>query len=519
MNWAEEVARGLIEKYPDREIYTVASGVSPSGLIHIGNFREIVTTYFVAHELKKLGKNVRYILSFDDYDRFRKVPGGIDPSFDKYVGMPYTSMPSPFNTDKSYAREMEDVFLNELARLDIVPECIYQTEEYKSKRYIKYIRLAMKRRFEIFDILAKYKTQEFTEEEKLSYYPINIYCDTCGKDSVTVTSYDVETGDMTYKCACGNEVSINIDDATNIKLQWKVDWPMRWMVEEVIFEPGGRDHSSATGSYVVAKEIAKEIFGYEAPKYIPYEFIGIKGGGTKMSSSLGNVLTLTELLKVYDKHLILWFYAKYKPDVAFDIALDNDVIRYYSEFDRFVKQYFNGTIDEKNKSIISLTNVTEDYLNNPSFNYMAAFLPMVNYNVDMLKQLLQKENIDCENTYFNDRLDLARNWVESYGKDYQIRLVNAKNDGYYVNLTDIEKDWIKETVMLLDSDYSSSDELQTLLYAVAKVGLSDEKEIKDCQRRYFQILYNLLLNSDKGPKIGLFLMAISKEKVKELLTF
>lgn len=74
MNWAQEEAKKIIEKYPNKDEYVIASGVSPSGFIHIGNFREIVTTFFVGKELENLGKKVKFILSFDDFDRFRKVP-------------------------------------------------------------------------------------------------------------------------------------------------------------------------------------------------------------------------------------------------------------------------------------------------------------------------------------------------------------------------------------------------------------------------------------------------------------
>ena len=80
MNWAKEVAMRIVEERPDEEVYTVASGVSPSGFVHIGNFREIATPYLVAKELKKLGKKVRYILSFDEFDRFRKRDNGTETS-------------------------------------------------------------------------------------------------------------------------------------------------------------------------------------------------------------------------------------------------------------------------------------------------------------------------------------------------------------------------------------------------------------------------------------------------------
>ena len=386
MNWAREVAQRLINERPNEEVYTVASGVSPSGFVHIGNFREIATPYLVVKELIKLGKKVRYILSFDEFDRFRKVPGNIDSSYEKYIGMPYTDIPSPFTENASYASFMENRFLNELKSMDVEVECIYQTKEYKSGRYNKYIKIAMDRRKEIFDIIDEFRTQDATEEERNNYYPISIYCETCKKDNTTITSYNEETGIVNYTCTCGHNNKIKINYATNIKLQWKVDWPMRWMIEGVTFETGGIDHSAANGSKAVSEKIARQIYNYEPPFYIPYNFIGIKGGGAKMSSSTGNVLTITDLLKVYDKNIIWWFYSRFENMHAFDIALDNDVIRYYSEYDRWVKMYFENKIDDKNRSILDLTNVDESYLNNPNFSYLATFLPMVNFDEELLKE-------------------------------------------------------------------------------------------------------------------------------------
>lgn len=517
MNWAKEVALRIIEQRPDEEVYTVASGVSPSGFVHIGNFREIATPYLVAKELKKLGKKVRYILSFDEFDRFRKVPGNIDKSYEKYIGMPYTDIPSPFTENESYASFMENRFLTELKSMDVEVECIYQAHEYRSGRYNEYIKIAMDNKDKIFDIIDDFRTQDSTEEERSNYYPISIYCPKCHKDTTTINNYNYETGDISYSCDCGYEETINISTANNIKLQWKVDWPMRWMVEKVTFETGGIDHSAANGSKAVSERVAREIYNYEPPVYIPYNFIGIKGGGAKMSSSTGNVLTLTDLLKVYDKNIIWWFYARFDNMHAFDIALDNDVIRYYSEYDRWVKSYFNGTIDEKNKSIIELTNVEESYLRNPNFSYLATFLPIVNYDTELLKLLLLKENIDVTTPEFSKRLQLATNWVNDYGLDYQVKLLEERNKEFYETLTSNEQDWLEKTKTLLDKEYETTNDLQTALYDVVKDGILADKELKQVQKRYFQILYNMFLGQDQGPKLGLFLMAIKKDKLISLL--
>ena len=83
MNWAREIALEIIEKRPNEDVYNVACGVSPSGYIHIGNFREIITPYLIATELKELGKKVRFFISVDNYDRFRKVPGNIPQEYSK----------------------------------------------------------------------------------------------------------------------------------------------------------------------------------------------------------------------------------------------------------------------------------------------------------------------------------------------------------------------------------------------------------------------------------------------------
>ena len=279
------------------------------------------------------------------------------------------------------------------------------------------------------------------------------------------------------------------------------------------------DHSTTNGSHDVAERIAKEIFGFTPPIYEPYNFIGIKGGGAKMSSSTGNVLTLTDLLKVYDKHQILWFYAKYKPMQNFNLALDNDVIRYYSEFDRFVKMLFENKIDEGNKEILSFTGVDESYLNYPNFSYLATFLPIVNYNLEFLAKLMEKENADPTSSYYKERLTRAIYWVENYGKEYQVNLLEEKNVEYYNSLSLEEKSWIEKTLELLDKDYKTSDELQTELYAVIKYLNLEPQELKKAQKHYFEILYNLLLGKNQGPKLGIFLLAVPKEKLVKLLKF
>jgi len=142
---------------------------------------------------------------------------------------------------------------------------------------------------------------------------------------------------------------------------------------------------------------------------------------------------------------------------------------------------------------------------------------LLNFDINLLKELLSKENIDVNTKEFTERLDLAKNWVSCYGSDYQVNLLVERNNEFYNTLNELEKEWLKKTILLLKKDYSTTDDLQTALYNVVKDGVLVDKELKQTQKRYFQILYNMLLGKEKGPKLGLFLMAVDKEYIKKIL--
>ena len=110
MHWSEKIANEIVRRSPDKDEYVCAAGISPSGSIHIGNFRDIVTSYFVCLSLRKLGKKARLLFSWDEYDRLRKVPvnvAAITEGFEKYIGMPYAEIPDPYGCHATYAEHFE----------------------------------------------------------------------------------------------------------------------------------------------------------------------------------------------------------------------------------------------------------------------------------------------------------------------------------------------------------------------------------------------------------------------------
>ena len=147
--WADALADQIIKRkerhrsvYPKSKNkgakeYVCASGITPSGQVHIGNFREVITTDLVVRALKEKGKKVRFIYSWDDYDRFRKVPKGVNKSYEKYLGMAVSEVPSPFDKNKSYSKYFEDIFEKSLEKVEIKPEFIYQNKMNKNCKYAK----------------------------------------------------------------------------------------------------------------------------------------------------------------------------------------------------------------------------------------------------------------------------------------------------------------------------------------------------------------------------------------------
>ena len=139
---------------------------------------------------------------------------------------------------------------------------------------------------------------------------------------------------------------------------------------------------------------------------------------------------------------------------------------------------------------------------------------MVNYNIESLKMLLRKENIDCDNIYFQDRLLKSIMWLKKYDNS-KTKILDKFNEEYYNTLNDKEKNWLDQTIKVLEKNIDNTQNLQAELYAVVKSD-SNTSNFKDNQKRYFQIIYNMLLGQDKGPKLGL-LCTIDSETLKSRL--
>ena len=528
MHWSEKIAQEIVRRRPDKEEYVCAAGISPSGTIHIGNFRDVATSYFVVKALRKMGKKARLLFSWDEYDRLRKIPvdvAKVNGDMEQYIGRPYVDVPNPFDDcDQypNYAAHFEHIFETAMERFGIEMDYRHQAEMNRSGKYVELVLKALSKRGEIFDILDSFRTQEAQPGEREAYYPVAIYCPHCGKDTTTILSYDENTHVAYYRCTCGHEGDFDFTKDFHCKLAWKIDWPMRWLYEGVDFEPGGKDHASPTGSYQTSRVISEKIFGYEAPLFQGYEFIGIRGTTGKMSGSSGLNLSPDALLKIYQPEVILWLYSKTEPTRAFDFCFDDGILKQYFEFDRMLDSCRSGKADELTQSIMYYCKVEGREIHTVPMSLLVQMGSVVDFNVPMLETVFEKIGTPYKEADFADRLERAKYWLEQCAPDQVNRLRTTRNWALYETLDEQARQEIADLFAYLSTDGYTLDELNTAIYAIpAKVrGLEPgTKELKAAQSVFFQNVYQLLIDKTRGPRLYLFLYAIEKARYLKLLDF
>ncbi len=522
MHWSERIADKIIEKNPNKEVYTCASGISPSGSVHIGNFREIAVPYFVAKALKQKGKNVRFLFSWDDFDRLRKVPVNVSKivdGYEKYVGCPYTQIPNPFDDGaESYGRHFEMEFEASLKELGIEVEYIYQSKQYLSGKYTDKIIYALNKRKEIYDILMSFKSQEASDEERENYYPVAVYCSGCKKDSTKIKSFNPETNELTYICKdCGKEETVNLKEYHLVKLVWKVDWPMRWKEEGVDFESGGIDHSTPGGSYDVCSKVVREIFNGEPPTYQAYGWLGF-AGVSSMHSSSGINITPAGVLKFYTPEIVRWLFAKYEPEDAYNFYFDDTIIRHYSEFDKQLASYLDGTADEFTNSLFKLCLIDgKDYQNETSFNTISSLAPIVNFNKEACVKAIKKLGIEWT-PRADERFEKSAYFIQTYQPEKLFKLLSEKNTEFASTLSDEEKAVVNKLYNYLVATEDIQDKaVQQFIYDTVNNPELTKKENMALQQKYFKIFYNLLFGTDNGPRLYMFFAATDKSTYVELL--
>ncbi|MFD6281359.1 lysine--tRNA ligase [Streptomyces sp. NPDC060209] len=566
--FADDVIAESERRAPGKPV-VVASGLSPSGPIHLGNLREVMTPHLVADEIRRRGYTVRHLISWDDYDRYRKVPNGVegvDDSWQAHIGKPLTSVPAPAGSAyPNWAEHFKAAMTQALDELGVEYDGISQTEQYLAGTYREQVLHAMKHRADIDAVLDRYRTkkdgaagakggkkpqQKKVDEAELEaaegsgaadeddggsgsagYFPYKPYCGNCEKDLTVVTSYDDDSTELNYTCsACGFAETVRLNEFNRGKLVWKVDWPMRWAYEGVIFEPSGVDHSSPGSSFVVGGQIVREVFDGVQPIGPMYAFVGISGMA-KMSSSKGGVPTPADALKIMEAPLLRWLYARRRPNQSFKIAFDQEIQRLYDEWDSLARKVADGTVLPADAAAYAraIGTAAGELPSTPRplpYRTLASVADITAGAEDQTLRILSE--LDPENPLTSldearPRLDRAENWITTQVPAEARTIVRDEPDKELLGSLDEQgRESLRLLLEGLDSHWSL-DGLTTLVYGVPKVleGLAPDAkptpELKVAQRSFFALLYRLLVGRDTGPRLPTLLLAVGADRVRTLL--
>ena len=514
IHWADINADKIIREKGDKDLYVCASGVTPSGTVHIGNFREVISVDLIVRALREKGRKVRFIYSWDEYDVFRKVPSNM-PNRDKleeYLRRPITLVPDPFGNEKSYARHNEKQVEELLHVVGIDPEYIYQAARYRMSEYAGGIRKALENMDTIRAILDEHRTTPLAKE----WMPVSVFCTSCLRDTTSVTSWDGQWA-ISYECSsCGHKETVDLRKTEAVKLPWRVDWPMRWALEGVDFEPAGKDHHSEGGSFDTSRRIVSEVYGASVPVTFQYDFISIKGRGGKISSSTGEVVSLGDVLDIYQPEVVRYLFAGTRPNTEFAISFDLDVLKIYEDYDKCERIYFGAEdVGEKRrlkeKRIYELSQVHGVPDRMPvhvPIRHLCNLLQIHSGSIEGVLEFLEVP--EDQRDRLAVRAGCAWSWINTFApEDFRFSLRSENSDPPAVD--DTEKQALVRLhgcVQDLD-DYDEKGFSEKLYEIITEYSMNPPD--------FFSLVYRVLIGKEKGPRLAGFIKTVGKERVSGLL--
>lgn len=529
--WLTEVVDNFlhyVESLPQEKnsMLICAAGMTPSAPIHFGILREIALSAFVADELKRRNIPVKLIYFWDDYDHFCKIPSFKKrEEIEEHLGKNLRNVPDLLGGTTSYGEHIMESFESVLKTCGFFPEYDYQWISYHSGRYDKYMEEIFNRRKEVFDLLHEDRKPYSAEleEARENFYPFEVYCNYCKKDSSKIDGYDAKTKIVSYTCKnCGYKGTYTLGKDFEGKLFWKINWAMRWVDSEIVFESSGENQLTDTGSYAVAKKISNNIFGRREPFSLLYRFIGAPGVA-KVSRALGKDASATTLTDVLEPVIIRWLLIKNSPDKPFVIDIGNGIVRLYNEWDKFEEKVRIGDCTEIDKKVyeIACEGVVKSRVTVP-FRTIATALGIANRDeilaVKMLKKIL-KIDVSEEKLHadIRPRMSCVSKWLYDYNHvDQEPKLQQFFNRKTYESFDDKVVCCLKELATNLNN-VCTEESMTEILYAIPKKLTVGEENIKKLRKDFFQSLYILLLGQKQGPKLGTLLSLVEPKILKQLI--
>jgi lysyl-tRNA synthetase, class I len=521
--WADEIADEIEGRNPDEPII-VKGGISPSGVPHLGNVNEILRGYFVAEVLRERGHEVRQVFTADDRDRLRGLPrkladldgaivdlGDVDAgALGRNLGKPYTEVPDPFGCCDSYGAHFSELIERSAEAVDVPLEIASNSRMYEDGGFEDATRRLLENQERAREVLSAY--QDGVDEGYVPFLPL---CESCGHLTDRVLEADLEAGTVEYECVdveageqviegCGHEGTATLREG---KLPWRFEWVAQWEILGVDFEPFGKDH--AEGSWPSGVDIARNVFGFEPPVPMVYEWFTLNG--EPFSSSAGNVMLVTEVLELIEPEVLRYFFAK-DPSRARDFDVERiDLL--VDEFDRLERIYFGEEeASERERARAErvypfcVEEIREDRIRLPYT--FAAVLGMTD-DPELREEIARREGHVPEGAPERaveralSRVERARTWARRTGNEYDYEL--QRTELPEVDL-DPEVERALDELAAFVEGHDDPEEIQGEIYETAK---RHDVPVGE----FFATGYRLFFDQEQGPKLGPFLAKLDREFV------
>lgn len=518
MHWIDRKARNILNR---GGMHVVASGISISGHIHIGHSKDVFIADAVHRSIKEKGMKSKVIWYSDDFDPMRRIPWPLnEEEYRRYLGMPYIDIPSPDSEYESFVEYFASPFIESLGEFGIKADIYHSSEVYRQGKLSKQIRRALENTDKIREILNKYRRNPLSE----GWLPFDAVCGKCGKIATT-RALDWRGDKVKYECI-GTEYTDGCDHTGRAdftegegKLTWRVEWPARWKMLGVTCEPFGKDHAASGGSYDTGKLISREIFDYEPPEPIPYEWISLKE--KPMSSSKGQVFTLAQWLEIAEPEILRYFIFRSKSMKAKNFDPGLPLLDLYDEYDNLEDIYFGekDVPDSREKQLkriyeLSQTNgVPEKRPQRIPFRLATIVCQIISDPYKVIEILRKKDVIDelnqSETELIKKRLSCAKKWIEKYAPESErLKLLDELNNELKQKLSQNQKNGLSQLAEYIMDKDPGSEEIHNQVYETAR-----ELEMKP--GKLFTAIYLVLLGEKYGPRVGNFVTALETEFVVE----
>lgn len=506
-SWPFEEARRILQrihnKTPEKGYVLLETGYGPSGLPHIGTFGEVARTAMVRHAFQQLSDIPTRLFTFsDDMDGLRKVPDNVPNKemLKKHLGKPLTAVPDPYEQYESFGHHNNAMLRRFLDSFGFDYEFQSSSDWYKSGRFDETLHLVLKHYDKIMSIMLP----SLRAERQATYSPFLPICPTSGQVlQVPILERHLESDSITYRDPESQKLVEVPITGGHCKLQWKVDWGMRWRAFDVDYEMSGKD---LIDSVKLSSQICRVIGGHP-PENLTYELF-LDQEGQKISKSKGNGLTIDEWLKYAPAESLAYymFQAPRKAKRLYFDVIPRAVDDYLTLNEKYSGQQAADQIDNVVYHIHQGNPPLND-ANGLSFGILLNLASVCNAeSSDVLWGFVQRylPNASPETMPVLARLiDHAIHYYQDFVKPQKVYRQPSEQE--IAALKELQSELAQ-----FDKE-ATAENLQFIVFEVGKRHNFAEL------RTWFGALYEVLLGQKEGPRMGSFIAVYGVDNIQKLI--